>query len=67
MKHKAPREEQTMGTGTGAAIDTNEVAEKRTVTRMGTGTVTRMSTIKAKERQKIARNRTRVIDSIRHS
>ena len=55
-----------MGTGTGVGMETRAVAEMGTGTRMGSGTGTRTGSERAEERRRSARNRTIIVDAIRH-
>ena len=55
-----------MGTGTGAKTETRAVAERGTGARIGTGTGTRTGSERAEERQIHSRNRTSVVDAVRH-
>ena len=58
--------EHKMGTGTGAGTEIRALAEMGTGTRVGTGTGTRTGSGRAEERRRSARNRIRVVDTIRH-
>ena len=55
-----------MGTGTGAGTETKAVAEMGTRMRMGRGMGTRTGSGRAEEIRRSARNRTRIVDAIRH-
>ena len=61
-----PVNERRMGTETGAETETRAVVEMKSGTRMGMGTGTRTGSRRAKERRRSARNRTRVVNAIRH-
>ena len=59
-------DEDRMGTRTGEGTETGAVAEMGTGTRMRTGTGTRTGSGRAKEMRRSARNRTSVVDAVRH-
>ena len=63
---RRPVDDHRIGTGTGTGTETRAVVEIGTGMKMGTGTGTRTGSGRVDEKRRSARNRTIIVDTIRH-